>query len=240
MNFKKITSPISIRNDVREGLLKRFSQYLTKDMCVYDIGCGDKPFASFLQGKVKEHVGVDIEDGFYSSNHIDLVGTAYHVPIEDCAADAVISSQVIEHLDDPIKALKEINRIVAPGGILFLSFPFLYPIHAEPHDYARYTEYFMEKKLKEYDFEVLEIDPIGGFWYCAGSFFAMYIQSFDRGILSRLKIVKALIWLIKAIFLVFHKLEGYTLKLAGKDVPKIRSLWTTNYTYVARKKSSNG
>jgi hypothetical protein len=36
-------------------------------MVVYDIGCGDKPFAPVLAGKVKDHIGVDIEDGFYES-----------------------------------------------------------------------------------------------------------------------------------------------------------------------------
>jgi hypothetical protein len=56
-----------------------------------------KPFAKFLKGKVKAHIGVDLADGFCASTYVDLIGTAYDV-LPDGSADAIILSQVIEHL----------------------------------------------------------------------------------------------------------------------------------------------
>lgn len=138
---RKIMKVINLRNDVRRTLLKYFDRYLTNKDDVYDIGCGGKPFAGALDGKVSKYIGVDIEDGFYDSSYIDLVGNAYDVPIDDGSADAVISSQVFEHLEFPEKALGEAARILKERGFLFLAFPFLYPLHAEPHDYSRITEF---------------------------------------------------------------------------------------------------
>ena len=110
---------ISLRNDVRNTLVAFFDKYLTKDAQVYDIGCGQKPFSKALNNKVKSYIGVDVEDGFYDSSHIDLIGTAYDIPIDDGCADAAISSQVLEHLEQPEKAIEETARILKENGFFF-------------------------------------------------------------------------------------------------------------------------
>lgn len=228
-------SPINLRNDVRRILQEAFSKFLTKEMIVYDIGCGDKPFGPFLKDKVKEHIGVDIEDGFYDKGHIDLIGTAYDIPVEDNVADAVISSQVIEHLDKPLDAIKEAARVLKDDGLLFLAFPFMYPIHAAPHDYGRYTEFYIKKVLQDYGFEVVSQKHIGGFWYCIGMFSGLYLQNFDRGILRKTRLTKLLIWIAKALMRVLHEIEGFVLSLIKKDKKKFRQIWTVNYVLVCKK-----
>lgn len=233
--MKKILSPINLRNDVRNSLQEYFIKYLDLNMTVYDVGCGDKPFSNFLKGKVEKHIGVDIKDGFYDQSHIDIFGKAYDIPVEDDVADAIISSQVIEHLDKPIeKTLEESRRILKKGGILFLAFPFMYPIHAAPHDYVRYTEFYMEKVLTEHKFEIIEKKHIGGFWYCTGMFMGLYLQNFDRGLLKTLRITKLLIWLVKFIMRAMHELEGLMLRIAKKDQGLFRSIWTVDYILVCR------
>lgn len=178
---------INLRNDVRRILLQYFDKYLTKEYKVYDIGCGGKPFASALDGHVKKYTGVDVEGGFYDSSYIDIIGTAYDVPIDDESADAVISSQVLEHLECPEKAIEETARILKNEGLFFLSFPFLYPVHADPHDHSRITEFKIKGMLKTAGFEILEFQRIGGFWYLAGLFLGIYMQPFDRGFLKKQK-----------------------------------------------------
>lgn len=229
--------PISPRHDVRSTLEKYFQTYLKPDMVVYDIGCGSKPFAASLKGRVKAHIGVDIENGFYDARHIDLIGTAYDVPASPESADAVISSQVIEHLDRPLDALKEACRLLKPGGILFLSFPFIYPIHAAPYDYLRYTNHYLEKKLPEYGFEILDEKSIGGFWYCLGVFSGHYFRKLDRGPLRITGLVRLLIWIIKWLFRLGHEGEDLIFKLTRKDITAFRNPWTSNYIFVARKKA---
>lgn len=230
-------SPVNLRRDVRDSLKEYFSTYLKPDMAIYDIGCGDKPFAPFLKDKVKEHIGVDIEDGFYDSSHIDMVGTAYEVPAPDGSADAVISSQVIEHLEKPVDAILETHRLLKPSGLLFLSFPFMYPIHAAPHDYCRYTEFSMDKMLDDNGFELLEKRTIGGFWYCIAMFSGIYLSSFNRGAIKYIYIVPFISWIAKSILRLLHELEGMGLQLLNKDKDHFRKSWVVNYVLVAKKKA---
>lgn len=233
--MKQLFRIIDTRRDVRETLQNYFSKYLKTDMTLYDIGCGDKPFAEFLKDKVLSHIGVDIDDGFYDSSHIDVIGNAYEVPAEDNIADALVSSQVIEHLNRPVDAIQEMARLLKPQGVLFLSFPFLYPIHAAPHDYMRYTEHYINEILEAHDFEIIETSRIGGFWYCLGMYTGIYLQNFDRGLLARIKIIKALSVILRWGFNMIHSLEGLALKIMRKDVTVFRKQWTVNYTYVAKK-----
>ena len=226
---------INLRNDVRGALLQYFDSYLTNKDQVYDIGCGGKPFSNSLNGKVKKYIGVDVEDGFYDSSHIDLVGTAYEVPVDDGSADAVISSQVLEHLEQPEKAIKETARILKEEGLFFLAFPFLYPLHAEPHDYSRITEFKITRMLETAGFEILEFQRIGGFWYLAGLFFGMYLQPIDRGILKKTKTSTAFLWFIRWFFNVLHNLEGLVLRAFNKKPEMFRKKWISNYVLVAQK-----
>ncbi len=230
-----VLSPVSLRRDVRSSLASFFDEYLRKEMKVYDIGCGSKPFKAYMVGREIPYIGVDIEDGFYDPGHIDLVGSAYAVPAEDGCADAVISNQVIEHLERPLEALDEAARILKKGGILFLAFPFLYPLHALPHDYGRYSQFYMDKILTEKGFEILHVKPIGGFWYCIALFWHQYLQAFDRSLLKNLRVVKILSMFGQWLLLVPCKLEGAALNLCGRDIQKFRERWTANYIYVARK-----
>jgi SAM-dependent methyltransferase len=235
MNVKDFFGLVDLREDVRTMMKEHFSLHLQKQMVAYDVGCGDKPFAKFLEGKVEKYIGVDIEDGFYDSSHIDLIGSAYEVPVSSETADAVISSQVIEHLNKPLDAIKEAHRILKPSGLFFLSFPFLYPMHAAPHDYMRYTDFYIIGVLKEIGFEVIDVKTIGGFWYCLGLYSGIYVQTFDKGLLKKVRIGKLINVTVRWIFFLLHKLEGTVLKAMKKDIEGFRKNWTVNYVLVARK-----
>lgn len=230
------SAPMTLRTDVRRALKSLFMQCLKPGMSVYDIGCGEKPFASFFKNMGVTYIGVDVADGFYDASHIDIIGSAYAVPLDDGKADAVLSSQVLEHLEKPVDAIREAHRILKAGGLFFASFPFLYPVHAAPHDYLRYTEYFIRNTFEAQGFELVEHKAIGGFWYCAGLFTGLYLQVFDRGILKKLKIAKILIFLIKSLLYGIHILEGFLLNCVGKNRDTFRARWTVNYVLVAEKK----
>ncbi len=228
--------PITMRSDLHKKYEAYFSRYLTPDMMLYDVGCGAKPFAAMLKGKVKSHIGVDIADGFYDPSTIDLVGSAYSIPVEDGTADAVVLSEVLEHLERPRDAIKDAARALREDGLLFLSFPFFYPVHAEPYDFFRYTEYGIKGMLAERNFEILELGRIGGFWYSAGFFAGVYLQHFDRGIFAKTYLVKFIMAIVQYACLGLHNLEGLALKAAHKDVQQFRMNWTVNYSLVAKKK----
>lgn len=73
----------------------------------------------------------------------DIVGDIHALPMADNSVDALICIAVLEHIEDPLLAMKEMRRVLKPGGTLFLYVPFLYYYHAEVgyyHDYWRYTK----------------------------------------------------------------------------------------------------
>lgn len=73
----------------------------------------------------------------------DIVGDIHALPMADNSVDALICIAVLEHIEDPLLAMKEMRRVLKPGGKVFLYVPFLYYYHAEVgyyHDYWRYTK----------------------------------------------------------------------------------------------------
>ncbi len=78
------------------------------------------------------------------------------MPIKDESFDCVFCSGVLEHVDDYLTALKEMTRILKPGGILLLGLPFRQALHGVPHDYWRFTEYGIRHILHD-DYEILEL-----------------------------------------------------------------------------------
>ena len=73
--------------------------------------------------------------------------------------DVVFLFQVLEHLDNPEKALSEICRVTKSNGHVFISVPLSQSIHQVPHDYYRYTPYGLRVILRRHGFEMLWISP---------------------------------------------------------------------------------
>jgi len=88
------------------------------------------------------HVNYMIMDPVSDYNP-DLVGDIHDLPFKDNDVDAIICLSVLEHVVNPIKAFKEIYRVLKPGGHCLIYVPFLYYYHAEKSyykDYWRFTD----------------------------------------------------------------------------------------------------
>jgi len=142
---------------------------------VLDIGCGEKPYYKFVKHKVEKYVGLDHPETPHPKENIDVFATAYSIPFESNYFDVAILTQVIEHLEDPQKALNEINRVLKKRGVLILAWPFLYPIHEAPRDFFRYTSYGMQSMAEMAGYEVQKIVPASGFWITLFGFISLYL-----------------------------------------------------------------
>ena len=89
------------------------------------------------------------------NSHIDVQADAYQLPFHDDAFDVVVCTEVLEHTHSPALALREVRRVLKPGGKLLLSTPFAFPIHYAPTDYYRFTRFGLAHLLKDWEIESL-------------------------------------------------------------------------------------
>jgi SAM-dependent methyltransferase len=100
-----------------------------------------------------------------ASHHpVDVLGDARHLPCRTTAFDAVVCSEVLEHIVRPCAVLREIHRVLKPGGRLLASVPFLHQIHGEPHDFGRYTDTYWRGALEASGFVVIALERQGLIW----------------------------------------------------------------------------
>jgi SAM-dependent methyltransferase len=137
---------------------------------ILDVGSGSAPYRGlFTHCNYKTHDFAQLNDeqlrGYKGYNKIDYVSDICNIPVESQSFDVVLCTEVIEHVPDPISAIKEISRILKQGGTLFLTAPLGSGLHQEPyHFYGGYTPYFYEKVLSDFGFSKIEIIPNRGFY----------------------------------------------------------------------------
>jgi len=81
-------------------------------------------------------------------------GTTF--PFQDNEFDSVITNEVFEHVFNPDNFLREIYRVLKPGGILLITVPFVWDEHEQPFDYARYSSFGLKHLLEKSGFEIIE------------------------------------------------------------------------------------
>lgn len=133
---------------------------------VIDLGCGIMPYAELLPPAVTLYHGLDITA---RDSRPTLIGDVQSLGmLRDASYDSVICLEVLEHVPDPARALAEIARVLADGGVLVLSVPHLSRLHEIPHDYYRYTEYGLRYLLESNDLEPQSFQLRGGLFSFLG------------------------------------------------------------------------
>jgi len=146
-----------------------------------DIGCGDKPYEKLTRGLVANHVGLDHKNSFHDTSQVDIFGSAYSVPTDDGEFETVLCSAVLEHLEEPGEAIREMFRILSDGGYLILTAPLFWHLHEEPRDFYRYTEHGLRYLLENNGFEVAELLSLSGFCVTFGQELVYALWRFRKG-----------------------------------------------------------
>jgi 2-polyprenyl-3-methyl-5-hydroxy-6-metoxy-1,4-benzoquinol methylase len=102
---------------------------------VLDVGCGQRPYEKTFFAGATRYIGTDY---LSDRSRPDVVASALQLPFKDNSFDTVVSTEVLEHVPDPLRAMREMQRVLKPGGRLILSTPMYWPRHEQPYDFYRY------------------------------------------------------------------------------------------------------
>ena len=94
---------------------------------ILDIGAGHKNWDNVIP--------LDL----YNYSGVEICSAADKLPFLNNSVDMIISQCAIEHIKNGVKALKEMERVLKPEGIIFVEAPFIYPYHPEPFDLRRWS-----------------------------------------------------------------------------------------------------
>lgn len=146
-----------------------------------DIGCGEKPYQALFARYITKHIGLDHEATLHDESQVDLWGTGYNIPAEDESFDTVLCTAVLEHLEEPDKAIREANRVLKKGGHAIYIVPLFWHLHEEPRDFYRYTKYGLKYLFEKNGFEIVDLKPLSGFLVTFGQELVYYLWRLRRG-----------------------------------------------------------
>jgi len=103
-------------------------QEMPADGIVLDIGAGGRSIAPYV-------LGVDFIP--FSNTHV--VADIHYLPFAENSVSGIFCTGVMEHVEDPHRAVEEMRRVLQVGGLIHLEVPFMQPFHLDPVDYWRWT-----------------------------------------------------------------------------------------------------
>ena len=125
---------------------------------VLDFGCADSPYRDLFSDAVG-YRGADLDGNTSADVRINSDGS---LPVDSASLDLVLSTQVLEHVGDPKVYLSEARRVLKPNGSLILSTHGVWPYHADPVDYWRWTAQGLRRQIELAGFDVVASNGIGG------------------------------------------------------------------------------
>jgi uncharacterized protein YbaR (Trm112 family)/SAM-dependent methyltransferase len=116
---------------------------------VLDLGAG---------GKLERRQNV-VQIDIFRYPSVDAVGSADCLPFLDNSFDAIVSQAVFEHLQYPEWAVREVRRVLKPGGIAKIDTAFLQPEHGYPHHFYNATETGLQHWFRDFEIDWSGVEP---------------------------------------------------------------------------------
>ena len=142
-----------------------------------DAGCGMKPYEKSFTGGVDRYIGMEYSpDSGYLGNKADISGDIKRMPFKRSFFDSILCTEVLEHVDAPDVAVKELYRVIKSGGRVIITAPFIYPVHGGKVDYFRFSQAGLVSLLERHGFNILEKKKICGSITTLGLLFNIHLH----------------------------------------------------------------
>jgi SAM-dependent methyltransferase len=182
-----------VRASILKAVVEAKDQFHGK---LLDVGAGSSPYEDLIMasGKVSKYIKLDFASSDYHQGHnLDLTWDGKSIPLDAQDIDTVFMTEVLEHVHKPGELLREVRRVLKPGGILFMTVPFTWPMHELPFDYHRFTPIALRAYLEEAGFDVKGIQLLGGWDHSLALQIGLWLTNSSMGERKR-KIAKILAW----------------------------------------------
>lgn len=227
-----------MRNSSRTWLDREniaFAATVPTNALVLDAGAGPQPYRKHFAHCTYEAADFEKVDKEYAkSTYVCDLGS---IPVEDGRFDAIVFNQVMEHLPKPRDVLRELHRVMKPGGAMLATAPLFYEEHEQPYDFYRYTQFAWRHLMEEAGFEIERLDWMEGYFgtvayqlATASKYLPTRPAQISPGILGwlALPVVIASRLLFNLIARIFYRLDERS-RFTAKGFPK-------NYLAIVRKR----
>ena len=140
--------------------IQKESRHLSKGSKVLDAGAGPCPYKCFFN-----HCDYEATDFINNNKILDFVCSLDNIPKKDQTYDAIISTEVLEHVSNPQKVVDEFYRVLKNKGVLIMTVPQEWMVHQEPYNFFYFTKYGLKSLLDNAGFKEYNIIPKGGFFW---------------------------------------------------------------------------
>lgn len=199
---KKIDTIGGYNLDNRNNWIKKALEALPEGGHILDAGAGEMPYkkyCSHLQYTSQdfcEYDGLGDNKGLqaqtFNTSKIDIVSDIASMPVDAEIFDAVLCSEVLEHIKDPVRVVNELIRVLKPGGFLIITAPFCSLTHFAPYHFATgFNRYFYEQFSNQ--LQIVDLQPSGNYFeYLAqevkrASWVAKYYENKKETIIDRFR-----------------------------------------------------
>ncbi len=143
-----------------ENFARKAALSLGESSKVLDAGAGPCPYKKYFS-----HCNYEAMDFKKLNDNINFVSSLDKIPRKSESYDAVLSTEVLEHVEYPQKVVNEMHRILKKNGKLFMTCPLAWKVHQEPYNYFYFTKFGLKSLLKNAGFKKYKISPMGGYFF---------------------------------------------------------------------------
>lgn len=161
-DFINVAKLVDIGRYCVTQFVKSVAAELPPGTLLLDAGAGECAYKKLFNHCDYKSIDLAVGDSQWNYERVDYIAPLDNMPIEDATFDVVLCTQVLEHLTKPLESVKEMFRVLKPGGYLFLTVPMSQEEHQIPFDFFRYTSYGLKYICSEAGFVDIEVVSFGG------------------------------------------------------------------------------
>lgn len=133
--------------------VKSIAKRLSGNALVLDAGAGECVYKKYFKHCNYKAVDLGIGSNSWNYSNLDYLAPLHNLPLENETFDAIICTQVLEHLEWPRESVSEFYRVLKTDGKLFITAPMAHGEHQVPYDFYRYTSYGLKSILMNAGFK---------------------------------------------------------------------------------------